>query len=126
MTETRKPFDHVRAAAGDPVETRDGRPFVFGGYNPEADEPQRVTGWVNGRVFALYENGRMYSSTEDDLDLYMIPRTVTLWVGVMRTDGPDGHYPTTEAYETREAAEKALTVYTLSRIGVYPIEVKVP
>lgn len=121
MTETRTPFDIDRAKAGDPVETRDYRTFVFGGYNPKAYPSQQVVGWIDDCIQYCHSNGRIFHIEDRPTDLFMAPRTKTLWVGIAKHGNP--RY-TTDAFETEDAAERASSGITM--LGIYPIEVKLP
>lgn len=80
-----KPFDLQKAMAGEPVVTREGRPYKFGAYNPDANKGHELSGWVNGEVVANYsDNGRFYNDVEDNRDLFMAAKTQKVWVNLWR------------------------------------------
>ena len=94
-----KPFDLKEAMAGKPVVTRDGRGFLFGGFNPNAMENVQIVGWVSGNCEAYSNTGRYITGSESDNDLFMATKKIVRWVNV---------YPnTSDAWRTEAMAEIA-------------------
>jgi hypothetical protein len=79
-----KPFDLEKAKAGVPLITRDGRPVVWGAYNPNAVPGEAIVGWVDGAMLTYYENGNYYSDTASENDLFIAPIKRTVWVVVYK------------------------------------------
>ncbi len=76
-----KPFNLQAALSGAPVQTRDGRPVKIAGHNGAANEPNVVAGWMNGRVYGWYVNGKMVIHDTTD-DLFMAPEKKIGWINV--------------------------------------------
>lgn len=80
-----KPFDLQKAMAGEPVVTRDGKPYKFGAYNPEAVGKDNIVGWVDGLLATHHSNGkRLFSGEQSINDLFMAAKTQKVWVNIWR------------------------------------------
>lgn len=77
----RIPFNLERALAGDPVVRRDGvkvsEVLRFRGGNIR--KPVAALS-ENGGFFLYYEDGKLYPNVIDLRDLFMVPKTKTVWV----------------------------------------------
>lgn len=117
-----KPFDLEAAKAGAPLVTRDGRPAKFIARVVEARPSQRLLVLIGGVVLSIFENGKYASSPSDvsDKDLFMAPKTRTVWLNLYNIHPSRGRgyfYPSQE-----EADEGA----SPKRIGdrAWPIEIE--
>lgn len=96
----REPFDLEKARAGKPVKTRNGQKYVFGAYNPEAQECCRVTGWVtriDGSMIAQshYTSGSYLGAQESPHDLFMVSESRMVWMNIY-PNGMAYYHPTKE------------------------------
>lgn len=80
-----KPFDLQAAIRHEPVVTRDGRPYTFGAYNPNAAAAAQIVGWVGDKSISHYQTGRRSCNDIDDFDLFMAPRKTELWLNLYRS-----------------------------------------
>lgn len=76
-----KPFDLEKAMAGEPVVTRDGRPYKFGAYNPDAGFP--IVGWIETTPFSHKEDGRVNDLHKMPTDIFMAAKTQKVWVNLL-------------------------------------------
>lgn len=81
-----KPFDLEKAMAGEPVVTRDGRPYKFGAYNPDAKSPYKIIGWLNREHTSHSEDGIFYPDRRTCInDLFMAAKMQKVWVNLWRS-----------------------------------------
>ena len=106
-----KPFDLEAAQRGEPIQTRDGRPVVFGGHNPKAPKQHRIVGWVEDDTLASRdwdENGCWEAGVKHKLDLFMTSKKYhqEVWQNWYLTK-PGGLVvvDNTIGYETKEHAD---------------------
>lgn len=79
MKNNLKPFDLEEAKAGKKVVTRNGRPFVYGGVNPNSSfKNEQVLGWLDGHVKSYLIDGKfsVYGDTEYDLFMLDEPESI--------------------------------------------------
>lgn len=116
-----KPFDLEKAMAGEPVVTRDGIPYKFGAYNPDA-ENYKIVGWINRTYEAHLDNGKyLYSGDKSSSDLFMAAKTQKVWVNLWR-DGDGGIK--SHAFVSEELAETHKSI-TADSIFLKTIETEV-
>jgi len=114
-----KPFSLERAKAGDPIQTRNGRKAKFITHVTGLKSENRLIVAVGERdaLTSYFEDGRFYSDQEGSLDLFMAPKTRTVYVNFYR----DGIGVWARCHNTAEEA------YRMSgdRIGnrAYPVEI---
>jgi hypothetical protein len=118
-----KPFNLELAKAGHPIVTRSGSKVEFIAHVPHADASENNVVCVSeGQIHLFKENGRFFSVSKDDSywDLFMVPRTKTVWVNLY----PKGRLGS-EYYDTQEKADSVAFDYP-TRIGgkAYPIEIE--
>jgi hypothetical protein len=113
---TLKPFNLEAAKAGEPIQTRDGRKARFLAHVPEALPEYRVIILVDGesRSDEFLESGRYNASETRSNDLFMAPKTRTVFVNVYRNGNAWW-------YESKEYAEHSTDADTLA-IAV-PVEI---
>jgi hypothetical protein len=77
------PFSLERALAGDPVITRDGRKVIRFAHFTE-DEKWPIVFFVKGESGKISANpeGEVTGFSKDNLDLFMAPKTRTVWVNL--------------------------------------------
>ena len=108
---TLKPFNLQLAQAGDPIVTRDGRQFVFGGYNPIAKDHVRIIGWIDGELSNRREYGRILSTCDTGSDLFMASKKRTIYVSIGR-DKSDELF-TSVVCDTKAQAEQWLNDFAI-------------
>lgn len=105
-----KPFNLKAALLGEPVVDNLGREVVIAGYNPHAQQHQRVTGWVRRKgidgtamdfVFRSNESGRTIAGNQ----LGMAGVKHEVWINVYPAVA--GQPVTVYAYPSEEAANRA-------------------
>jgi hypothetical protein len=76
-----KPFELARCMAGDPVVTRDGRPYKFGAYNSAAAVSYQLVGWLGKEEVACHSVNGHWKEGEDDSnrDLFMVYKPRVMW-----------------------------------------------
>lgn len=99
-----KPFDLEAAKRGEPLVTRDGRKATFVAHTPQCAVACRVWVHVEGEASLLgfYENGLMSPRREDGWDLFMAPKTRTLYVNLYCSDFG---YSTGSVFDSAEKSE---------------------
>jgi hypothetical protein len=119
-----KPFDLEAAKAGEPIMSKDGTPAKFIAHVPEADELSRLVVMIGNRVLVLRQNGRFLSNGAHDFDLFMAPKTRTVWVNFYKY-GRDAEFFSTKEHAD-EQAEYRKSVCRNNRIGnrAYPVEIE--
>ena len=95
-----KPFNLEEALAGKPVRTRDGRPVVFGAYNPEVKNADAIIGWLGDCVYTWRSNGAYVAHEDSPADLFMVSEKHKV-TRFMRSV-----FPGDLGYETKEDAER--------------------
>ena len=113
-----KPFDLEAAKRGEPIVTRDGRPVRFVAHVPEAELSERVVVFATGNIGPTThgENGAFLRNGPTDNDLFMTPRTRTVYVNI---------HPHGRAYwhNTEEIASAAIGVKAAIATAV-PVEIE--
>ena len=107
-----KPFKLTEAMQGKQVITRDGRPVLIAGSNPNAEKDHEVIGWVNGIGYNWSLLGLFYTGHETCIDLFMAPIQREAWVNIYNTYDYDriGYvYPTEELAKKRSGYSGAIT-----------------
>lgn len=67
-----KEFNLQKCMAGEPVVTRAGEDYKFGGFNSKAATSQQLVGWVNNLLSTHGREGKFYNDDrESRLDLFM-------------------------------------------------------
>ena len=71
-----KPFDLSACIRGEPVVTREGKPFKFGAHRTDGSPDQRLIGWhsVDGAedsVANWFDDGRFLGGPNSRFDLFM-------------------------------------------------------
>ena len=128
MSETRIPFDLQRALAGDKVESRNPEIKVLRIIHvPELNPGLRVGAVVkrpSGNVSLVWadEFGKSSSHTSE-LDLFMAPREVTVWVSVYRCESTLIRFG--GVYTTQERAIAGAEPHDPNFVGVLPFTCKV-
>ncbi len=90
---TMKPFSLERAIAGDPIQTRDGRPAKFIAHVPEAGKASwTVISLIHGCIHTSQEDGLYGDDSEHAADLFMAPVKQTRWLNLY-SNGESSHYP---------------------------------
>lgn len=86
-----KPFNLEEAKAGKKVVTRDGREFIYAGYNPKVKPDRVIVGWVDGNTSAVGVDGHyLPDGRESNYDLFMATETNTVWIHVYHPFGVKG------------------------------------
>lgn len=106
-----KPFNLERALAGDPVVTRDGRPVKIAGHNPDANPRAAVCGWISEVVRQWDSKGKYYDhnlhrdtpSIQCNCDLFMAPKTRTVWVSLYQ--GGNDYLTYWKQFDTEKEAD---------------------
>lgn len=121
---TFKPFDLEAAKAGEPLVTRDGRKARLLAHVPEFEEEHRVIFAIEGEGHAMsYSESGVYVHDEaSDFDLFMAPKTRTVFVNLYRfkKDGIWDFYGS--QFDTAEAAGKGADIERALAIAV-PVEI---
>jgi hypothetical protein len=82
---TLKTFILARAIAGEPIQTRDGRPAKFIAHVPEAAEnASKLVILLDGEVLTYYETGSFTRLDEHMSDLCMAPTVTKKWLNVYK------------------------------------------
>ena len=76
-----KPFDLEAAKQGEPIVCRDGTPAKFIAHVPDANDARQIIVLINNFIFTHFENGKKYPD-DSDRDLFMAPKTRTVWVNL--------------------------------------------
>lgn len=118
------PFDLKRALAGDKVVTREGQEVQQLFYFDKANEQQhRLIAVVGDEWFAYPDNGSASRFAETPVDLFMIPKTKFVFVGIEKlstTSSIDGEkfYRTSDAYENLSVLEEKYKDYFKFKIEI--------
>lgn len=96
------PFNVEKAKAGRKVVTRDGSEFVFGGYNPNAEEYHQVVGWIGTCVIVCSKDGKQFRNKASSLDLFLVAETKTMWIAICREENCDETRNTSHLCSTEE------------------------
>lgn len=111
MAQYTAPFDVAKAVAGATnIWTRSDLPVVFGGYNPNATDPNKVVQvWVNGAPADYPVDGRANGQTDDPLDLLMVTEDSVKYIAVF-TVANDLYTLTYPLFDTQLEADALSTV----------------
>lgn len=100
-----KPFDLTACIAGKPVVTRDGRPYKFAAYNPDAKTVSQLIGWLDREVFSHYPDGKYFLERETKDDLFMACEEREVWVNVYEDRRDDDFWESEQ-----DAKDRALNI----------------
>jgi hypothetical protein len=117
-----KPFDLEKAMAGDPVVMRNGTPYKFGAYNKDARGDAKLIGWDNdGFAYTHLANGNFLNGdNESDNDLFMAPKTRTVYVNFAKYES--GNILCLGVYDTEQSAK----INSLVEIGYTYVAIAAP
>lgn len=111
---TRKPFDLLKALAGDPVVTRKGIPVNNLHLFKDKDIDQPLCGIIKDQIEITAWNvcGQFLQVIGGhDYDLFMVETTRKLWIAVIkRPIIGDYAFPATYAYSSRNSFENNISV----------------
>lgn len=115
-----KPFDLEAAKRGEPIITRDGVGAHFIAHTDKVTGAYKVMAVVNGEWYSFTEQGKRHPGGMSLVDLFMAPKTRTVWLNlydIHPSHGSGYFYPSQE-----EADEGALP----KRIGdrAWPLEIE--
>lgn len=125
-----KPFNLDECIAGKPVITKDGRPVNIAGYNPDAINGARLTGWIDNLVRSWSDNGTYCDHNANvgghpQCDLFMAPTKRTVWVNLYPPFG-GMKKPQAIVHYSEEEADNGHSTVDSHRLGnkAHPIEIE--
>lgn len=98
-----------KVKAGHPIQTRDGRPAKFIGYAPGLRCGKPLVVSMDGHLGAYDDNGRLYVSRENLLDLILAPKPKVKrggWISISPNEDSMGVRQCTCVYTTKEPAKR--------------------
>jgi hypothetical protein len=123
MFKTMKPFDLVRALAGEPVVMRNGTKVEEFHYFETAPDRFKVV-VVSGGSFYFYNTSGQVEGTSYS-DLFMAPKKRTVWVNVWEDDRRDVNDTFGRVYSSEKLANLVSSGMDEPRIGgkAWPLEI---
>lgn len=120
-----KPFDLVKALAGESVVTRDGQAVTQLTNFDAFDSEHCLVGVVCGTMVTWDKQGRYFDERqESEYDLFMATKKRTVWANIYPTPAPYTQlFGNASIFDTEEAADEAGAA---NRLGnkAFPVEIE--
>lgn len=121
-----KPFDLVKALAGESVVTRDGQAVTQLTHFAAPYSEHCLVGVVRGTMVTWDKQGCYFDERqESDYDLFMASKKRTVWANIYPTPSPyDQFFGTASIFDTEEAADESPNA--ADRLGnkAFPVEIE--